>query len=350
MKLSIEKVATKDGKDFKEVHELSVKMTRIFGKTKLDLLLKLVEQENTESLIYESIIEKLIKYLKEKYGVTNPCRFLPIPEYVTTLKGSDNPEYTNFKMIITKNVKCSGYLRFQDGTNLDYEHSTVALASLARFHAISYCYQKEKNGDLEVHKKVLENSSLLEATRENIFQMFKKHPEFHLYAHLFLGQEDVVDLQEHVDTFNVLCHGPYFETSLMFKYALEDEEERPCDSIFHNLGNCYRGSIIPDLLIFLFSCVNHNIRKNFLLQFITTVYYDTFKSAVNHINKDIFVFTKIEFFTEVKRLAVSCGLSALEMKLQVQEKLERRKSISSDQETVLATFRDVLKIVNCQDI
>ena len=117
-----------------------------------------------------------------------------------------------------------------------------------------------------------------------------------------------------------------------------------------NLGNSYQGSIIQDLLILLFSDVDHNIRKNFLLQFIITVYFDTFKSAVNHINKNISTFTKLEFFAEVKRLAVSCGLSALEIKLQNQEKLERRKSISSDQENVLATFRDVLKIINYHDI
>ena len=99
-------------------------MKRIFGNAKLELSLKVVEHGNRESLIYESF----------------PCRFLPIPEYFKILHGSENPEYINFKMIITKNVKYSGYRDLLGANGLDYDHAVVALAAMARLHAISYFF------------------------------------------------------------------------------------------------------------------------------------------------------------------------------------------------------------------
>ena len=342
------KVEGSEGKDFKEIHELSVRMKRIFGKAKLELLLKVVEHGNRESSVYECVIEKLIAYLSEKYEVPNPCRFLPIPEYLKTLEGSENPEYTNFKMIITKNVKYSGYRALSKGKCLDYDHAVVALAALARLHAISYCYTKEKNADLEVWSQALGTSPYALGTRDTVFHLFKQHPEFHLYSHLFLEQDtDMLCSEQDMDTFGVLCHGIHFEESILFKYKNHQEEEEPTDAVFQNLGNCYYGSCIQDLLLLIFCCINQDIRRNFLLELIGNVYFDAFKSAVMSINKHIPLFDKHLFSNEVKRLAVSCGVSALEIGLdqQKQSKLEKRKSLH-DQENVLATFRDVLKLTN----
>ena len=80
-------------------------MKRIFGKAKLELILKVVEHGEKEISIYELVIEKLIAYLGEKYQVPNTCRFLPIPEYFKTLEGTDKQYHTSYKMIITKNMK-----------------------------------------------------------------------------------------------------------------------------------------------------------------------------------------------------------------------------------------------------
>ena len=90
--MTIGRVPSHEAKDSKELHELSIRMKRVFGKTKVEILLKAVEHGNRESLIYETVIEELIIYLREKYEVPNPCRFLPIPEYFKTPRGAENPE------------------------------------------------------------------------------------------------------------------------------------------------------------------------------------------------------------------------------------------------------------------
>ena len=68
--MTISKTSDKIRKDVKETYELSVRMKRIFGKSKLELLLKVFEKEHSrECAVYEYIIEKLIIYLREKYDV-----------------------------------------------------------------------------------------------------------------------------------------------------------------------------------------------------------------------------------------------------------------------------------------
>ena len=164
-------------------------------------------------------------------------------------------------------------------------------------------------------------------------------------SHLFLGQETALFPAEHnLDTFGVLCHGGQFGESILFKYAANNQgEEDPTDAVFQNLGNCFYGSCIQDLLLFIFSCINQDIRRNFLLEFIGTVYFDAFRNAVMSIDKKITMFSKQMFSAEVKKLSVACGVSTVETGFQ-HHKQERKKSLR-DQENVLGTFRDVLKII-----
>ena len=152
----------------------------------------------------------------------------------------------------------------------------------------------------------------------------------------------MLDGQEDLEQFGVFCHGKQFAESLLFKYAEDSDELEPCDAIFQNLGSCYYGSCVSDLLIFIFSCINQDIRRNFLLEFIGKVYFESFKRAVSSINKNIAMFEKIEFCKQVQMLAVHCGIAALELALE-HNKHERRQGLH-DQENVLATFRDVVKL------
>ena len=109
VKLTISKTTEKKRKDIKETYELSVRMKRIFGKSKLELLLKVFEEEHSrECYVYEYVIEKLIIYLREKYDVSNSCRYLPIPEYYRVLSSSEQTD--KCKMMISRNPSSSQFL------------------------------------------------------------------------------------------------------------------------------------------------------------------------------------------------------------------------------------------------
>ena len=107
-KLTISKRPTeKTRKDAKEIYELSVRMRRIFGKSRLELVLTVFEENHRECAVYETFLERLICYLREKYQVCNACRYLPIPEYFKILQ-SDR-EDGRCKMIISRNPLESQY-------------------------------------------------------------------------------------------------------------------------------------------------------------------------------------------------------------------------------------------------
>ena len=94
--------------DVKETYEFSVRIKRILGKSKLELLFKVSEVEhNREYNVYEYVIEKLIIYLREKYDVSNSCRYLPIPEYFSTLSSNDGAD--KCRMIVSRNPRHSQY-------------------------------------------------------------------------------------------------------------------------------------------------------------------------------------------------------------------------------------------------
>ena len=112
--MTISKVKDKTREDVKETYELSVRMKRIFGKSKLELLLKVFEEEHSrECYVYEYVIEKLIIYLRAKYDVSNSCRYLPLPEYFSTLsshsRDTGGPGGDKCRMIVSRNPHHSQY-------------------------------------------------------------------------------------------------------------------------------------------------------------------------------------------------------------------------------------------------
>ena len=82
-------------------------MKRIFGKSRLELVLTVFEEDHRECVVYETFFESLIGYLGEKYQVCNSCRYLPIPEFFKILQ-SDR-EDGRCKMIISRNPLESHY-------------------------------------------------------------------------------------------------------------------------------------------------------------------------------------------------------------------------------------------------
>ena len=78
-----------------------------FTTARLELVLTVFEENHRECLVYETLVESLICYLREKYQVSNSCRYLPIPEYFKILP-SDR-EDGRCKMIISRNPVESQY-------------------------------------------------------------------------------------------------------------------------------------------------------------------------------------------------------------------------------------------------
>ena len=67
------------------------------------------------------------------------------------------------RMLILDNVKPKGFLKdslCMGGMGLDYEHTVLLVARLARMHAVSYSMRRETLMDVEVELPQLDNSEL----------------------------------------------------------------------------------------------------------------------------------------------------------------------------------------------
>ena len=99
--------------------------------------------EDREIMIYRTVLEDVKKYLAEKY--LSKSKFLPIPGHVKIVEKNPNNQLQSVFML--ENMRHLNYKRdlIKNREGLNYEHSVLVVATLARFHATTYCLRKEKS-------------------------------------------------------------------------------------------------------------------------------------------------------------------------------------------------------------
>ena len=120
-----------------------------------------------------------------------------------------------------------------------------------------------------------------------------------------------------------------------------------CDVIFQDLSRCHYGSCVLDLLQFIFTSINLEVRHNFMADFVCSVYYDSFAKTVTSINNNIPMFSKKDFIKEFDLNIMYGFLFSLDIHSNLyQEALEKDKTAPSfvkHKHFVLALVRDILQ-------
>jgi len=292
-----------------EVYKLDVWIRGAAGKRKLSLLVRKEDQEkDRECLIYKTVIEDIRKYLAAKPDVNR--KYLPISEAFDCHNGGSNSDnndednYTDF--FIIEDIKGLGYRKdILSGRGLDYEHSILAIATISKFHAVTYCYRKENSIDIrklypvlgDVHLSTISSFGFeLEIEKILVSSGFEKYSELFLSA----VKGNIGNLNLKLDKFGVLCHGNVCRENILFKYRNQMDMKQSCQEVsLLQLHDCFYGSCVLDLVQFLFECVDCEVRQSFIADFICSVYYDNFAKTVAAINPSIGMFSKKEFIKEV---------------------------------------------------
>ena len=329
---------------------------RVSGRRRVDMTVRVMKDgmEDSESLVYKTIVQDMKKYLAEKYFLKS--KFLPIPDYIKI--GDDSlleidGERGGGSLIMIENMKHLGFKKdlMANHDGLDYEHSVLVIAALAKFHATSYCFRNDSK------VAILEKYPVLQAgisipkmsmeTVETLHNIFKTHPEFEKYSQLFLGpeKEELKTTNSDLLYFGVLCHGNFCRENCLFKYKSNMESIISCcDVVFQDLSRCHYGSCVLDLLQFIFTSVGFAVRHNFMADLVCSVYYDNFAKTVSSINSNIAMFSKKDFIKEFDKKIIYGFLFSLNIDTIF---YEEDQDISDDE--AAATYekheKDVLALV-----
>ena len=286
----------KQGNDY----ELEVWMKEILqrsGRKRIDLVITLPTKE---SFIYRTVFEDIKVFLSESQLAS--VKPLPIPTYCKTEKVEN---LSKDRIFMLEDMRGVGYIRnsTQCKDGLDYEHSILALATLARFHACSFCYKKSKKMNMAaLYPKVTTEPPRVDISVEvlsEVEEIFLKSSGYAKFSKTFLEAIKGENINSKTSIFDMFCHGHLSAENLRFKYKKQMDSKTCCiDAILVGFSECCYTSCVIDLLQLIFGGINADIRQTFLGDFVCSVYYDNFAKNVNSINKNIQMFTKKQFIKE----------------------------------------------------
>lgn len=127
------------------------------------------------------------------------------------------------KVFILESLLHKGYKDdISDLDGLDYEHSIMAIAYLAKFHAASYCYRKDENIALQ-EKYQLENITMPTFSPEacaKVAQILQTNSQLCTHSNIFVdAMKNGINLEsEFLEHFRVLCHGNFLRENLQYCY------------------------------------------------------------------------------------------------------------------------------------
>ena len=204
-------------------------------------------------------------------------------------------------------IENKGHLGFkkdliENKEGLDYEHSVIVIAALAKFHATSFCFRKHDEVEMVKNYPVLKDGlsfpDVSEETIKKLGKLFKTYPKYEKFSQLFLGYIDKEKqiLNSNSENFGVLSHGYFCRENLLFKYKSNHDSILSCsDVIFQDLSRCHYGSCVLDLLQFIFTSVVLQVRNNFMADFVC------FVKTVQSIKSKIVIFCRNDFINEFNK-------------------------------------------------
>jgi len=348
-KIKITKMNTKQLTDSDtNAYEIEIWFKIKNQRRRIDLSVRIIhDSEDDELYVFNTIINDIKLYLHKK-DLSN-LNLVPVQEQIDCSKmqssiEEDDEELSSqiendlTKVFILESLFHRGYKDdISDLDGLDYEHSIMAISYLAKFHASSYCYRKEENIVLHEKYPELENIQMPTFTPEavaKVGEILERSSQLCSQSSMFVDAmvQGVKVETEFLEHFRVLCHGNFLRENLQYCYRTELESRYFCsDLVFQNLSWCHIGSCVLDLLQFVFTSIDPEVRRNFLADFICSVYYDNFVKTVINVNQKLSIFRLKHFVREFEQNILYGFLFSLDLKLKLHENIENDNEECKDE-------------------
>ncbi|GBP47926.1 hypothetical protein EVAR_31466_1 [Eumeta japonica] len=254
-----------------------------------------------ETLFFDRIIPKFNEVqerLAEEEKLYFPLKYFSSGEYLK--------EY-----IVMENLKSSGYKNANSDKQLDFAHGSVVVSTLAKFHALSFIYKTRFPSDYsEVTKQLTDNFML--SRRDYDASGVRKYGKrvFDKFINSLRNAEYKDKIVKAADndyntvlqdfwgngTINVISHGDYWINNILFKY----NKDVPTGAVIIDYQMARHSSLVNDLLSFLGTCFELELRRNHFWELID-VYYKSLDRFLNIAGYDINDFcTRDEFDKELR--------------------------------------------------
>ncbi|XP_022176938.1 uncharacterized protein LOC111038227 isoform X2 [Myzus persicae] len=229
---------------------------------------------NNELIFYENIMPFLLKC---RGPTVNDAHALFLPRF---FYGSNKcSELMANDVIVIENVSTLGYCFSNARVFLDYEHLTIALQTLAKFHGLSYTAKHKDPGRINdflknVHSIHLDGNGHW-MSQHDIFKKcgkrgvdrllerdgdkYRDHARIRRLNELLDDPDKTLMQTLHArEPLSVICHGDYHRNTLLFQY---DDHGRPFDAIAIDFSTIHYGSPALDLSSFLYISTTQRMRE-----------------------------------------------------------------------------------------
>ncbi|XP_075227530.1 uncharacterized protein LOC142327984 isoform X2 [Lycorma delicatula] len=208
--------------------------------------------------------------------------------------GYVDPDDPKKDFIILEDLKNDGYRVSIEKIFLDYEHCSLVMKQLGKFHALTYMKKQNCLSELlsftkkiqdKWTKEFLSNSQLmfLLCAKRGIQPLIDRGESVDLLKSLLNEFNDVVEfygnLVRPVEPEAVLCHGDFNRNNVLFKY---DEHLHPIGLKIIDLQTPRYSSPVIDLSFFLLMNTTHTLRKEHLIDLLD-IYKQSLLSSVSNI-------------------------------------------------------------------
>ncbi|XP_022176945.1 uncharacterized protein LOC111038231 [Myzus persicae] len=228
---------------------------------------------HNESTFYE----KILPFLLECRGPTvNDENALFVPRY---FYGRHNcSELMPNDLIVIENVSILGYYLCNEKVFLDYDHLTIALQIIAKYHGLSYTAKHKDLGrfrdiigcikEVQFNGQLMSQNNLLKSFGQRGMKLllerdgdrYRDHVHMRRLNELFDDAKNTMMQTLKVrEPFSVICHLDYHRDTLMFQY---DECGRPFDALTIDFTMPHYGSPALDLSSFLYTSTAQQMRES----------------------------------------------------------------------------------------
>jgi hypothetical protein len=254
-----------------------------------------------EVYMYNVVLPEFVKFQKEN-DISEIEGFYNFPKiYMAEFTDDDS-------IIIMEDLRDSNFKNWNKFKPIDYDHASLIMATLGRFHAISIAMKLKKPELFNKISKMDEiffkfrNEKSVERLQKMIQKLIEIAPEneeiLRIYDEIKTEVLDCID-HESAEPFSVITHGDCWTNNFLFHY---DKNGHPDDIVIIDWQASRYSSPVLDLVYFLFISTDKDLRKNYYEKLIDA-YHRSFINFCTYmgVDKNSFKFSHDNLHKQLKK-------------------------------------------------